>query len=318
MILTSLLADFVIDVIKERLGSGDYDSTKDVALIYRTNAQSRALEEACVKASLPYVIFGSATSFYKRQEIKDTLCFLRWINNGYDKSSMLRAMVTPKRGIGDVAINEFDAFCSESQLQWKDVSSDPGPSPLDVLLSLSGPTKFDEKMSYSPTGILSSRALKPLSAFSQQMRSVYDEAMQKTIEQLLSTLASELKLFEHFDKISKSKSEFLERKANFEEFQNAARKYSGDGPALGKPKNATIDGDINTPLGNFLDDVALVTDVLDAAKDSENDSFVVKLMTIHASKGMEFDTVFLVGNEDGTLPTSQVSLPFVFPLFYLL
>jgi DNA helicase-2/ATP-dependent DNA helicase PcrA len=301
------LADFVVDVIKERLGSGDYDSTKDVALIYRTNAQSRALEEACVKASLPYVIFGSATSFYKRQEIKDTLCFLRWVNNGYDKSSMLRAMVTPKRGIGDAALNEFDAFCSESQLQWKDVSSDPGPSPLDVLLSLSGPTKFDEKMSFDPTGILSSRSLKPLSAFSQQIRLICDEARQKPVEKLLGTIESELNLFEHFDKISKSKSEFLERKANFEELQNAARKYSDDGPALGKRNGETTDGALSTPLGNFLDDVALVTDVLDAAKDGDNDSFVVKLMTIHASKGMEFDTVFLVGNEDGTLPTAQVS-----------
>lgn len=289
-----------------------------MALIYRTNAQSRALEEACVKASLPYVIFGSATSFYKRQEIKDTLCFLRWINNGYDKSSMLRAMVTPKRGIGDVAITEFEAFCSESQIQWRDVSRDPGPSPLDVLLSLSGPTKFDEKITFNPTGILSSRSLKHLSAFSQQMRSVYGEAMENPVEHLLSELASELKLFEHFDKISNSKSEFLERKANFEELQNAAGKYSDAGPALGKPQNAETDDEMNSPLGNFLDDVALVTDVLDAAKESENDSFVIKLMTIHASKGMEFDTVFLVGNEDGTLPSSQVSLLSIFKFFLFL
>lgn len=278
-----------------------------MALIYRTNSQSRALEEACVKASLPYVIFGSATSFYKRQEIKDTLCFLRWINNGYDKSSMLRAMVTPKRGIGDVALNEFESFCFESQLKWKEVSQDPGPSPLDLLLSLSGPTKYDDKTSFDPKGILSSRSLKPLTAFSQQIRSIYSDAMQKPVEKLLSSLASELKLFDHFDKISKSKSEFLERKANFEELQNASRKYSGDGPALGKPKRATTDDDeMSTPLGNFLDDVALVTDVLDAAKADEVDAFVVKLMTIHGSKGMEFDTVFLVGNEDGTLPSSQV------------
>ena len=301
-------AEFIVKSIKERLLKGEFNSDTSVALIYRTNAQSRALEEACVKQNLPYVIFGSATSFYKRQEVKDCLCFLRWLQNGRDRSSMLRAIVTPRRGIGETAIREFEEYCEYLDSQWAGSgASGTGPTPFDALLSLSGPvTEFGDGIDFDPTGYLSTRPLKLFREFSAQMRKIRDMALIQPVEQIISLIISELELKPHMDKISKSKAEFEERKANIEELRQAAGKYSADGACLEVPKE-TENGEFKqSPLRSFLDDVALVADMSEN-NDGKDDRFVVSLMTIHASKGMEFDVVCLVGNEDGTLPTFQVS-----------
>jgi DNA helicase-2/ATP-dependent DNA helicase PcrA len=299
-------ADYVIKTIKDRLLSRDFKPDTSVALIYRTNAQSRALEEACVKENLPYVIFGSATSFYKRQEVKDCLCFLRWLKNGRDRSAMLRAIVTPKRGIGETAIREFEEYCEYVDSQWE--AATPGPNPFDVLMSLSGPTDFDDKIEFDPAGYLSTRPRKLFKEFSSQMRQIRDIAWIQPLEQVLSLIVSEFELLPHLDKISKSKAEFEERKANVEELRQAAGRYTKSGPCLVVAVGGDDDDFKQSPLGAFLDDVALVADMSDNTENSKENRFVVNLMTIHASKGMEFDVVFVVGNEDGTLPTSQVSL----------
>lgn len=290
-----------MSTIKERRELGEMSPDTTVALIYRTNAQSRALEEACVKYNVPFVMFGTATTFYKRQEIKDVLCFLRWIYNGRDRGSMLRAMVTPKRGIGEAAIREFEEYCAhiESQCQNKETIV---PDPLTVLLSLSGSTEFDDKMTFEPTGFIKKRSLRLFTEFSAQIRNIRDRALSHRLSDVLAFVVSEVNLHPHLDKVSKTTLEFEERKANVEELRQAAERHSSDGPCL----ETTIDADgmCVSPLGAFLDEVALVTDVTDSLKDSA-DRFVVSLMTIHASKGMEFDMVFVVGNEDGTLPTHQ-------------
>ena len=257
-----------------------------------------------MKNNLPYVIFGAATSFYKRQEVKDCLCFLRWLNNGRDRTSMLRAMVTPKRGIGESAIRDFDAYCEHVESLVRENPEVQIPTPFEVLLSLSGETSL-VPVDADPRDYLSTRALKPLVEFSGQMRSIADMGMHKTVDQVLSSLVLELELIPHLDKISKSKTEFEERKRNVEELQQAARRYKG-GPCLVVPEK-TDDYKEQSPLGTFLDDISLVTDMMENTERSAENRFVANLMTIHASKGMEFDAVFVVGNEDGTLPTAQVS-----------
>ena len=106
-------AKFVVGTVKDALAEGIYTDSHSVAFIYRTNAQSRALEKECVQENLPYVIFGSDASSYKGQlEIKDRLSFLRWLHNGRDKAAMVRALTTPKRGIGESALRELDDYCS--------------------------------------------------------------------------------------------------------------------------------------------------------------------------------------------------------------
>jgi hypothetical protein len=297
----------VVKQVKDLVNSGEYNPDNSAAFIYRTNAQSRALEEACVTHNLHYVIFGSATSFYKRQEIKDCLGFLRWMYNGRDRSSMLRSMQTPSRGLGEVAIREFDRYCDRiDEFFEANYPGSPGPTPFDVLLLLSSQKPLSEELPL-PSASLSTRPLKLLSAFSQQMRSIRDMAYTLPVERVLSLIIESLELTPHFDKISKTKDEFEERQANVRELRKASERYSKQGPCLSREDGSAQDIDefTQSPLGIFLDDVSLVTEMADAAEQSADKRFVASLMTIHASKGMEFDAVFVVGNEDGTFPTSQ-------------
>lgn len=286
--------------MKEALAAGNYSSDHSVAFIYRTNAQSRALEEACVRGNLPYVIFGSATSFYKRQEIQDCLCFLRFVYNGRDRISMLRAMSTPKRGIGDAAIAEFDEYCSLFESFSAQAFPDrPYPTPLDALLSLT------DNRSHPDPNLLnecfSTRPLKLFRQFSGQIRALYDQACSLPLDKALKLVIDGFDIMSHLDKLSKSTAEFEERKRNVDELKQATVKYASRGPCL-RDSPLEVEGEV-CPLGAFLDDVALITELADS---SVEERFVVNMMTIHASKGTEFDTVFVVGAEDGTLPIKRV------------
>lgn len=304
-------ASFVVQTIQDSISSGDYKPESTVAVIYRTNAQSRAIEEACVQANLPYLIRGSSGAFYKRAEIQDCLCFLRLLRNGRDESAMKRAIKTPSRGIGDVAYQEFKLYCQKIeefyQLKYPDRAV---PTPFDVLISLTDDRNRCDSTCIvheapSPTEFISKRALNRFIPFSKQMRLIRNKAQTLTVADLLSSIIANLELRSHIDAISKSSSEFSDRWSNVIELRRAAQKYSDDGASLSSLQEVDGDQPAETPLTNFLDDVALVTDMADDVTDPDaaDKRLVVNLMTIHASKGMEFDGVFLIGNEDGTLPT---------------
>jgi DNA helicase-2/ATP-dependent DNA helicase PcrA len=310
-------ANFVVKHVKDLVNSGDIGPKNTVAFIYRTNAQSRALEEACVTHNLPYVIFGSATSFYKRQEIKDCLCFFRWLHNGRDRSAMLRCFKTPARGIGDVAVREFDDYCTRVDSYYEEFfPTRSKPTPFEILLSFSEREQMGDQSLPLSSESISTRPLKLLTALSQQLRCLRDLAYEEPVERVLSSIVNNLEILPHLNKISKSTTEFEERKANVRELQQAAQRYTNDGPCLLRDLSSSQEGEefLQSPLGTFLDDVALVTDMADDAERSTEERFVASLMTIHASKGMEFDTVFVVGNEDGTFPTSQVRSTATFDL----
>ena len=318
-------ANFVVDSILDMIDSRTLDSDNTVAIIYRTNAQSRHLEEACVQKKLPYVIRGGAGGFYKRQEVKDCLCFLKWLYNGNDVGAMLRAIKTPARGIGQKALEEFQDYCDEVNAYHQEQYPGLKPfSPLDVLISM---TENEESTSRSaapllregaptPDIFISKRALNNFKPFSRQMRDLREKAHHAPLDILLFHIIEEFDLVSHFDAISKSKSEFEERRANVQELRKATKRYSKDnvmalqimkenGSRVSKEEEGeegTVFLENETPLGNFLDDVALVTDLAGELTD-ENKRLVANLMTIHASKGTEFDAVFVVGNEEGTLPS---------------
>lgn len=177
----------------------------------------------------PYVIFGSATSFYKRQEVKDCLCFLRWLYNGRDKDAMLRAITTPKRGIGGTAIAEFQRYCDVVGNFFIDnYPTSPSPTPLDVLFLLSADTAWcphEISMCPPPSSVLSTRPLRLFQDFSRQMIHIRDKARESTVEQVLSSLVVDLNIFPHLDKISKSKEEFEERQANVNELRQVRLKF---------------------------------------------------------------------------------------------
>jgi DNA helicase-2/ATP-dependent DNA helicase PcrA len=305
-----IAANFVVDTILEMVSSDKISPDDSVAMIYRTNAQSRHLEEACVRKNLPYVIRGAAGGFYKRHEIKDCLCFLRWLYNGRDQSSLLRAMKTPSRGIGEKAVSDFTEYCADVDLFYQEnFPNQSRPTPLDILIS------FTDLESTSPSILaegapeasvaISKRALNNFMPFSRQMREIRAKSFQLPVDALLSFIIDSLDLVSHFDSISKSKAEFEERRENVQELRQATKRYSKDGPAQQRSSSVLKDEFQNeSALGNLLDDVALVTD-LAGETDSGDSRLVVSLMTIHASKGTEFDAVFVVGNEDGTFPTSR-------------
>jgi DNA helicase II / ATP-dependent DNA helicase PcrA len=302
-------ASFVISTIKNMLETGDTQD-KTVAILYRTNAQSRSLEEHCVKQNIPYVILGKATSFYKRREVKDCLCFLRWLYNGRDKGSMLRAFQTPARGLGDKGIEQFQRYCTLVDDVHTDRGS-PTPNELDILLSFCSPEEDGMPIRMDT---IASRPLKLFIEFAHQMRTLVDLAYSAPLEQVLATVIDDFGLMAHFDKISESKTEFQERQSNVQELQHATKRYTEDGSSLQwEPQTDDAEpsmlASIKSPLGAFLDDVALITDISndeDSGQDTSPEKrFVVSLMTIHCAKGMEFDCVFVVGNEDGNLPSSQ-------------
>jgi ATP-dependent exoDNAse (exonuclease V) beta subunit len=306
------LANFVVDNISDMLISGDLQPAHSAAIIYRTNAQSRYLEEACVQKNLPYVIRGGGASFYKRAEVKDCLCFLRWLHNGNDNGAMLRAMTTPSRGIGDAAMREFREYYDEvDSFHREHYPHKPRLTPLDVLISMadgeSNSPYILEAGAPEASVFISKRAMNRFLPFSAQMRAIRDKANSLSVEALLFYIIEELELVNHFDAISKSKSEFEERRENVQELRQAAKRYSKYGPALKTQTVNTEDGSASeTALGNFLDDVALVADVTEGGDEGSGEArFVVNLMTIHGSKGMEFDAVFVVGNEEGTLPSGR-------------
>lgn len=278
---TLFLATFVVKEINKMLEEGTINSSSTVALIYRTNAQSRALEAACVAENLQYLVRGSAGTFYSRAEVKDCLCFLRWIYNGRDQSAMIRAMKTPSRGLGDKSIEEFLSYCNQVDMALAESDDATPATPFDVLLSLA-----ENSSPYiSSEGIISKRTMNRLVPFATEMQKIRDRAETQTVSDLLGNIIDTLKLKPHFDSISKTSDEFADRLANVNELRGASERYSKDGPCLDEKQN---DGIVEmSPLGNFLDDVSLLTDVEQADESTESGAerrLLANLMTIHASK----------------------------------
>ena len=285
MILSVFSASFVVKEINKMCEDGTISPTSTVAIIYRTNAQSRALEEACVANNLQYLVRGSVGTFYSRAEIKDSLCFLKWIYNGRDQSAMTRAFKTPSRGLGDVSIREFMSYCSEVENQLQNNDYSITTTPLDILISLTN----SNSPFIPPDGIISKRTMNKLLPFATQMKKIKEKAKSQTVSELLGTIIETLDLKSHFDSISKTSEEFADRWANVNELRGASERYSNDGPCLTQ-KKVSVDEETEmvemSPLGSFLDDVSLLSDV-EGTSEEENDGerrLVANLMTIHASK----------------------------------
>eukprot|EP00547_Thalassionema_nitzschioides_P015106 CAMPEP_0194242542 /NCGR_PEP_ID=MMETSP0158-20130606/8050_1 /TAXON_ID=33649 /ORGANISM="Thalassionema nitzschioides, Strain L26-B" /LENGTH=887 /DNA_ID=CAMNT_0038977653 /DNA_START=118 /DNA_END=2781 /DNA_ORIENTATION=+ len=295
-------ASYVVKTIKGMIVEEQILPDQTVAVLYRTNAQSRALEEACVENNLPYVIWGAMGTFYSRAEIKDCLCFLRWLSNGRDESAMLRAFKTPARGLGDKSVLEFQAYYQRVYELYSKQQIENIPSPLDLLIAIDDESSSIIPEAPNPEDLISKRAINRLKEFSMQMNTIRKLAYKESVSNLIKSIIDILGLKEHFDSISKSTSEFADRWNNVQELRKAAEKYSSDEAAL--QPSASDEDARETPLVKFLDDVALVTQVSDDDEGADSPK-KANLMTIHASKGMEFDVVFVVGNEDGTFPTTQ-------------
>lgn len=303
-------ASFVVKSILGMVDEGELSPESTIAIIYRTNAQSRALEEECVAQNLRYLVRGSAGTFYSRQEVKDCLCFLKCIYNSRDRSAMIRAFKTPSRGIGDVATKEFFSYCDAiDRFLANNHPDEPRTNPLQVLISLVDESLAEELKFPPAVDFMSKRALNRFLPFASQMKTIHAESASETVSALLSSIIDDLDLRAHFDNISKTTEEFQDRMSNVMELLNAAERYDEAGPSTPSSLDEAEAGG-ESPLGLFLDDVALLTETENDSDESASSSSgdkraIANLMTIHASKGMEFDAVFLVGNEEGTFPTQR-------------
>jgi len=255
-------AQFVVGEI-ERLVEGGEAKLGDCAVMYRTNAQSRALEEAFIRYGTPYKLIAG-TRFYERREVKDIIAYLRVIQNPQDSVSLLRIINVPGRGIGQ-----------QSQSQLSSWAQSLGISRYEALKSIAGPKKDGERQ---PP--FTSRIVKALAVFLELM-------------QELTGRSRELGLVELFDLVIKRTGyeEYLlgekdgeERWENILELRAVANDYRYLKPDEG--------------LTAFLEGVTLVSNVdgLDETVDT------VTLVTLHQAKGLEFPVVFIVGVEDGILP----------------
>ncbi|MEB3173522.1 MAG: UvrD-helicase domain-containing protein, partial [Cyanobacteriota bacterium] len=231
----------------------------DMAVLYRTNAQSRAMEEALVRWGIPYVVVGGLR-FYDRREIKDVLAYLRLLVNPADTVSLLRVLNVPRRGIGKTTIERLTDAASQLGVPLWEVVRDA-----EAVRSLGG------------------RSAKGLLQFCELINGLQErvadtapsELVQRVMEQ--SGYVAEL--------IADGSDEAEERRRNLQELVNAALQYQEENE----------EGD----LEGFLASAALASDADD--KDSAADR--VTLMTLHASKGLEFPVVFLVGLEQGLFPS---------------
>jgi DNA helicase-2/ATP-dependent DNA helicase PcrA len=231
---------------------------KDFAVLYRTNAQSRALEESFRKNAIPYEIIGG-TRFYERKEIKDVLAYLRLLANPADEVSLLRVMNYPARGIGDVTVDHLRKFASLQSLSLFD-----SLKRIDEVRELTDRAK--NSLAQFRTMIDKYQSLRPQMTFSEWARSLVDELG------ILSIFKEE------------RTAESMGRWENVQELLSAISEFSSDKP----------DG----TLESFLEEVALVSDI-----DSwEGEHNAVTLMTLHASKGLEFPVVMIAGLEEGLLP----------------
>jgi DNA helicase-2/ATP-dependent DNA helicase PcrA len=254
-------AQFVVSEI-DKLISRDEVQAGGCAVMYRTNAQSRALEEAFIRYGMPYKLVAG-TRFYERREVKDIIAYLRLVQNPYDSVSLLRIINVPARGIGQRSLDEL--------IQWSRSQDVPEYRGLQLLASSQ---KGDPDLPFSP------RTVKTLSGFAVM------------IEELIAG-SREMNILGLFDTVVKSSGyrHYLaglvdgdDRWENILELRGVAQEYRDLPPGEG--------------LTAFLEGVALVSDVDDLQEQADT----VTLITLHQAKGLEFPVVFIVGMEDGILP----------------
>ncbi len=255
-------AQFVADEIRRLAARGDC-RLGDCAVMYRTNAQSRTLEDAFVARGMPYKLVG-ATRFYARKEIKDVLAYLRLVHTPHDRVSLERVINVPPRGIGSKTFAALERWAGEM-----------GVGLYRALQML----KEDEG-----AGPFAARARKALTGFATLLDELVAARGELNVVELLDKV---LERSGYADFVQDGTEEGQDRWDNIQELRSVAREY------------AYLP--VEDALTVFLEEVALVSDVdnLDAQADAPT------LMTLHAAKGLEFPTVFIVGMEEGIFPHSR-------------
>jgi len=268
-------AQFVADEIAGLLRSGH--DPRDFAVMYRTNAQSRAIEEALIRAGVRYQIVGG-TRFYERREVKDVLAYLRLVHNPYDVVSFARVVNVPGRGIGDKTMEQLERWAGRLGL--------PLYTALQVLAAQLAGHREHEAARLEPHP-LGTRQANALVSFLELLDDLIDVAAKNNLSTLIDGLLERTSYRAWLFSSAEDEQEAEERWANVEELRNVAGDY--DGLAVGHG------------LVSFLEDVALISDA-DTIDDSEDHGGRVTLITLHSAKGLEYPVVFMIAMEEGVLP----------------
>ena len=244
-------------------------SHKDFAVLYRTNAQSRTVEEALLKANIPYTMVGG-TKFYSRKEIRDVISYLNLIANPSDNISYERVVNEPKRGVGPGTVDKIRNFAASQEISLLDASA-------NIMLS---PVK--------------GKAAQAVYEFANLILDLRDRLDDYSVTELV-----ELVLKKTGYSAALAAQATLESQArieNIEEFLSVTKNFDEN------PDNPADETGLDK-LSRFLNDLALIADT----DDGDQESSEVTLMTLHAAKGLEFPVVFLVGMEENVFPLSRAS-----------
>jgi DNA helicase-2/ATP-dependent DNA helicase PcrA len=278
-------ARFVAGEIERLVDSGA--SRAEIAVFYRTNAQSRVLQDTLVRAGIDFQVIGG-TKFYERAEIKDALAYLTVLTNPQDVGAFTRIVNSPKRGIGQTSVAKLLSWANSSgQSIWEvaaDVEHVPG---------------------------LGSAAIKAVGRFMETLAALRERvASEQSVAELLTAV---LEQSGYLDALRAERTiEAQGRVENLEELVNVAAEFdaSGGGPlaaasedgaqGAGGDAGADVAAD-DAPLPTFLQELSLVAD----ADTRVDDVGLVTLMTLHNAKGLEYPIVFMIGMEDGLFPHSR-------------
>ncbi|WEK56403.1 MAG: DNA helicase PcrA [Candidatus Cohnella colombiensis] len=262
------------EIRKNRQSAKRFD---DHAILYRTNAQSRVMEEILIKSEIPYQIVGGV-KFYDRKEIKDILAYLRLISNPDDDISLNRIINVPKRSLGDTTMAKVQAEANEREVSIFRLLNEGDGLIGDGLYHLD----------------IQTRAKVALSDFRDLMRDLTAMVEYLSVTELTEKM---LELTNYRDELIRENSlESQSRLENIEEFLSVTQEF--------EKRNE------DKSLVAFLTDLALIADIDSMNKDEEDDGSgdAVVLMTMHSAKGLEFPVVFIIGMEEGVFPGNRAFL----------
>ena len=255
----------------------DHVENRQFAILYRTNTQSRAIEEAMVKRHIPYKIFGSI-SFYNRKEIKTVLAYFRLVINHYDEESLRRVINFPMRGIGDTTVARVTTTAQTYGVPMWEVIAHPENFNTGLNAGITGKMK-----EFADLICGFSAQLTKLDAYELGMQIITKSGVAKALQENIE----EKERVEHVNELLNAMKSFTER-----EPENILNEETGEVLETYFPS-----------LDQYMESVSLLDDK-DLNKNEEDDSNVVRLMTIHSAKGLEFDYVFVSGMEENLFPSS--------------
>ncbi|AVK62199.1 DNA helicase PcrA [Lactobacillus sp. CBA3605] len=262
---------YVIAQIQAEMAENHYNYG-DFSILYRTNAQSRVMEESLVKANMPYMMVGG-NKFYDRKEIRDVLAYLALIVNDQDSLNFERVVNEPKRGIGQTSVDKLRAFADEAGYSMLEAASN-----VDMANGIS--TRAKGALTQFATTLNELRAMRAYLSVTDLTQEILDRTgYMKALKNAKATKSLEAQA----------------RIENIEEFLSVTKQFDDSYQPEEEDSDKYVD---------FLADLALVSDV----DNVEEEPQAVTLMTLHAAKGLEFPVVFLIGMEEGIFPLSRAMM----------